>query len=152
MRDDDELRELCHFSKQVVEPRSVGLIEWRIDLVQKVNGLGFTWKSAKMSAIAVMAISPPDKSARILEAVYREVDFDVHTRLEHVFFIGQYKLRSTAAHQLRVAVLEENVHSVKGLPESLAAGPIEPRDGCSESSGQTPQGRRAGPQACRASS
>jgi len=76
------------------EAPDVGVVERRVDLVDRQKGLGGSLNSANIRAIAVRAFSPPESSCTVLQALARRLRDDVDARLELIGLVDQDEPRA----------------------------------------------------------
>ncbi len=95
-------------------------------------GEGFVRKTAKISAVAVSACSPPGQESHALRLLPRWARQNLEAGFEGIVRIDQGQFRGSAPEQGREQVPEMAVDDIEGAQEPLASLPVEAADGLSQ--------------------
>ena len=129
MRYQDELRMLTHLFDYLDEPIDIGVVQRRVDLIEKAERARFGQEDREQQAYRRQRFFTAGQERDRLKFFAGRLHNDIDAGLEVVVIIGQHQLGFAAAEKAREDHLEFFVDRFEAFLETQAANPIELDDG-----------------------
>src|SRR5207253_4008553 len=110
VRDDYELRALCHLQHLIYEATDVGFVQRRVHLVQQAEWRRTIMEYSQHERKRGHSLFAARKQQHVLKALARRLSYDVYAGFKNVVGVNQGHLAATAAEQFLAERAEVSIN------------------------------------------